>query len=1079
MIKGRGEYAMNQPKVSVIIPVYNTEKYLRECLDSAVNQTMEEIEIIGVDDCSTDSSAAILAEYAQKDPRVKPIYYSEHKSASQARKDGVMMARGQYIMFMDSDDALELNACEELATVMDKRGVDMLQFGTFVDAEPHVAESAVKFFNRFSTPYTRSLIGRDIFDACFVEHKFRFNLWNKIYKAELCKKGFAEVQDGYFPKAQDMYAFFFLAWYAESFCGIGKKYYHYKYGRGITGGGRSIGLDTLRRHCTQFDVAQQCRDFLIRENVWDIYKDSWEKMNRDLANECVSVWFRQLSDDEGPSGFDIMADKWGCDYILQCIQKTLGSRAAEAGLKMAGAKALVSAGICADPADAVAPDGFERVIPVVFATNEKYAPYAGVAIQSIIEHAGLGRYYRIYVLHSELSDDMVRLLEAQSSRNLSVRCLNVEMLVHLKNANLHVRAHISKETYYRFIIPEVLGIYPHVIYLDCDLVVLRDIADIIPNDMGTNLLAGVRNVCMSQAAKRLRDYFDLDSALYINAGVLVINLTRWKMEKIEEKCFLFIHDTSPQKLLWMDQDVLNIICRDRIYYLDEAWNYYWHMIYGKADYIVLCKPITDRIGENFYILHFASNLKPWTSPELALSRYFWQYARHSLFYEIILKQNLRDKAPVMDTNKAPAMDTKQPKVNPVSEKNAFVSVPSKLRGGVQCYRDHGAGYTLRRALYHAGLWEDEENPDYNKRPLLKRFSDCCSEHSAPYTAWRVLVKLHMAKDGEEPVLIQRWETKMPVQKEPAKTTAPAQKEPVKRDYAYYSSLPPEKYPEELKLWYKRVMKEDLDLDNPKTYNEKTQWMKLYDLTPLKTRLADKYLVRDWVKKKIGEEYLIPLLGVWDSFDEIDFDKLPDQFVLKANHGSGWNIIVKDKATFDKEDARKKFDVWMHTNFAFRAGLELHYMNIPPKIIAEKYIENAEGLKDFRFYCFNGKPLQVWVDIFSGTPEHLRSIFDMNWNLLNMKCTWPEGGDLLREKPKNFELMKKFAELLSKDFAFVRVDFFEVEGKLYMGEMTFTPMSGTGRFEPKSWDTILGDMLTLPPKSPIPMRLIYQDKRPED
>ena len=322
-------------------------------------------------------------------------------------------------------------------------------------------------------------------------------------------------------------------------------------------------------------------------------------------------------------------------------------------------------------------------------------------------------------------------------------------------------------------------------------------------------------------------------------------------------------------------------------------------------------------------------------------------------------------------------------------------------------------------------------------------------------------------------------TTAPAQKEPAKTTAPAQKEPVKRDYAYYSSLPPEKYPEELKLWYKRVMKEDLDLDNPKTYNEKIQWLKLYDSTPLKTRLADKYLVRDWVKKIIGEEYLIPLLGVWDSFDEIDFDKLPDQFVLKANHGSGWNIIVKDKATFDKEDARKKFDVWMHTNWAFKWGLELHYMNIPPKIIAEKYIENADGLKDYRFYCFNGKPFQIWVDIFSGTPEHLRSIFDMNWNPVNMKCTWPEGGDLLREKPKNFELMKKFAELLSKDFAFVRVDFFEVEGKLYMGEMTFTPMGGTGRFEPKSWDTILGDMLTLPPKSPIPMRLIYQDKRPEN
>ena len=1057
---------MNQPKVSVIIPVYNTEKYLRECLDSVVNQTLKDIEIICVDDCSEDSSRVILEEYARRDGRIRTVYYENRSSASQARKDGVMMAHGQYIMFMDSDDSLELNACEELSAEMDKRGVDMLQFGTYVDAEPHVSDKTVQFFKRFSTPYTSALTGRDIFDACFVGKKFRFNLWNKIYKAELCKKSFAEVKDGYFPKAQDMYAFFFLAWYAESFYGIEKKYYHYKYGRGITGGGRSIGLDTLRRHCTQYDVAQQCRDFLIRQNVWDTYNDAWEKLNRDLANECVGVWFRQLSAEDGPAGFDEMAGKWGCDYILQCMQNTLGSRTAEAGLKMAGAKALVNAGICADPADAVAPDGFERVIPVVFATNEKYAPYAGVAIQSIIEHAGLGRYYRIYVLHSELSDDMVRLLEAQSSRNLSVRCLNVEMLVHLKNANLHVRAHISKETYYRFIIPEVLGIYPHVIYLDCDLVVLRDIADIIPNDMGTNLLAGVRNVCISQTAKRLRDYFDLDSALYINAGVLVFNLTRWKMEKIEEKCFLFIHDTPPQKLLWMDQDVLNIICRDRIYYLDEAWNYYWHMIYGKADFIVLCKPISDRIGENFYILHFASNLKPWTSPELALSRYFWQYARHSLFYEIILKQNLRDKAPVMDTNKASAMDTKQPKVNPVSEKNVFDSVPSKLRGGVQCYRDHGAGYTFRRTLYHMGLWEDEENPDYKNRPLLKRFADCYSEHSTPYTAWRVLVKMHLAKDGVEPALIQRMETKTSVKKKHAK-------------YAYYSTLPPEKYPEELKLWYKRVMKEDLDLDNPKTYNEKIQWLKLYDATPLKTRLVDKYLVRDWVKEKIGEEYLIPLLGVWDSFEEIDFDKLPDQFVLKANHGCGWNIIVKDKAAFDIVEARKKFDVWMHTNFAFKNGLELHYMNIPPKIIAEKYLENNnDDLYDYKVFCFNGKAESVMF--LSERKQGLKmSFYNPQWKKLPFVYSYPQNPDEV-PMPKNLELLIKLAEKLAEGFPHVRVDFYILnDGSVKFGEMTFSPAGGRCIWNIPEQDRKYGDLITLPPKSPIPMRLIYQDKRPKN
>ena len=245
----------------------------------------------------------------------------------------------------------------------------------------------------------------------------------------------------------------------------------------------------------------------------------------------------------------------------------------------------------------------------------------------------------------------------------------------------------------------------------------------------------------------------------------------------------------------------------------------------------------------------------------------------------------------------------------------------------------------------------------------------------------------MAKDTEEPALLKRLEAAAPAKKEPAKTAAP-----IKKDYAYYSSLSPEKYPEELKLWYKRVMKEDLDLDNPKTYNEKIQWMKLYDSTPLKTRLADKYLVRDWVKEKIGEEYLIPLLGVWDSFEEIDFDKFPDQFVLKANHGCGWNIIVKDKSIFDIEEARKKFDIWMHTNFAFRVGFELHYMNIPPKIIAEQYLENNNNdLYDYKVFCFNGKAESIMF--LSDRKQKLKmSFYDLQWNKLPFVYSYQQNPD---------------------------------------------------------------------------------------
>ena len=291
-----------------------------------------------------------------------------------------------------------------------------------------------------------------------------------------------------------------------------------------------------------------------------------------------------------------------------------------------------------------------------------------------------------------------------------------------------------------------------------------------------------------------------------------------------------------------------------------------------------------------------------------------------------------------------------------------------------------------------------------------------------------------------------------------------------QNYAYVSSLPAEKYPEELCKWYYQRTGNYLDLANPRSFNEKIQWLKLYDATPLKTRLADKYLMRDWIREKIGGEYLVPLLGVWDSFDGIDFDQLPDQFVLKANHGSGWNIIVKDKSQLDREEAMRKFDKWLRQNFAYN-GFQLHYLNIPPRIIAEQYVENTEGIRDYKFFCFNGKPAQVWANIFSGTPDHLRSVFDMEWNPVPLKCNWPEGGDLLKDKPRTFEQMKHFAELLSRDFAFVRVDFFEIEGKPYVGEMTFTPANGRGRFDPPEWDYRLGDLLILPEKQPMPERII--------
>ncbi len=271
------------------------------------------------------------------------------------------------------------------------------------------------------------------------------------------------------------------------------------------------------------------------------------------------------------------------------------------------------------------------------------------------------------------------------------------------------------------------------------------------------------------------------------------------------------------------------------------------------------------------------------------------------------------------------------------------------------------------------------------------------------------------------------------------------------------------YPAYLKDWFFKKTGQELNLDNPQTFNEKIQWMKLYDSTPIKTRLADKYLVRDWVKEKIGEEYLIPLIGVWEKFEDIDFDKLPDKFVLKANHGSGWNIIVTDKQKFDKEDAKHKFDEWLHTNFAFKAGLELHYKDIKPLIIAEKYIETEDcDLKDYKFLCFNGEVKYVWVDK-DRYSDHKRNLYDINWNLLPKKIS---EGHVYNNfspcpRPNNYDKMVEFSKFLSKDFPFVRVDFYENNNNLYFGEMTFTSATGTHIFTPESFNLELGKLIELP------------------
>ncbi|MFU0784634.1 MAG: Glycosyl transferase [Thermoanaerobacterium thermosaccharolyticum] len=267
----------------------------------------------------------------------------------------------------------------------------------------------------------------------------------------------------------------------------------------------------------------------------------------------------------------------------------------------------------------------------------------------------------------------------------------------------------------------------------------------------------------------------------------------------------------------------------------------------------------------------------------------------------------------------------------------------------------------------------------------------------------------------------------------------------------------------LKLMYYSLMGKKLNLDNPQTFNEKLQWLKLYDRNPLYTQLVDKYEVRKYISKTIGEEYLIPLIGVWDKFENIDFSKLPDQFVLKCTHDSGGLVICKDKNKLDVEAAREKINKSLKRNF-FYVGREWPYKNVRPRIICEKYMVDESGieLKDYKFMCFNGEVKCIFVCSNRNASSGLNiDIYDSNWILMPFgRPNHPNSGITIH-KPKNLKKMLEFAERLSKDIPFVRVDFYETKGKLYFGELTFYPGAGFEEFIPESYDYLLGSWIQLP------------------
>lgn len=265
----------------------------------------------------------------------------------------------------------------------------------------------------------------------------------------------------------------------------------------------------------------------------------------------------------------------------------------------------------------------------------------------------------------------------------------------------------------------------------------------------------------------------------------------------------------------------------------------------------------------------------------------------------------------------------------------------------------------------------------------------------------------------------------------------------------------------------------LDLKNPKSFNEKMQWIKLNDRKPVYTQMVDKYEAKLFVESLVGSEYIVPSYGVWDSFEDIDFNILPDQFVLKTTHDCGGVVICKDKKVFDYNSAKANLSSRLKTNF-FWQGREWPYLNVKPRILAEKYLEPStqsenpftydngkeKAITDYKIMCFDGKPYCCLVCMGRDSKEGLHeNFYDREWKLLPFRRSSPVyDGEVTR--PVFFDKMLELSEILSNGTLFLRVDFFENNNQLYVGELTFFPASGFGPFIPEEWDFKLGELIKL-------------------
>lgn len=1130
------------PKVSVIIPIYNTEKYLKECLDSIINQTLKEIEIICINDGSTDKSLDIANEFAQIDTRITLITQKK-AGAGSARNAGLDIAKGEYIYFCDSDDFVELTMLEKLYNKAISQNADITACkanfweidntykGYYMSLQEHLLPQN-KTFSIKDDP--------DIFD------KITLAIWIKLYKRTFLIENNIRFQN--IPCCNDIYFSRLTFFLASKINIVPETLYHYR---------QNIPTNTSSTRGKHFecalDAAKLIENRLKKENLFEKYKKQYNKFTAKTL-----LWEYQRCEENSKKEFlnkieDFLPTEEFINYFSSQVSLPIN---------------------------------------IAYAFNKKFHSLSLTSITSVIENTQ-NEQINFIIMYEEIDSNVQNILQQlikDTKHTITYLQINSKIFNEFPLASW-----LSKEAWFRCLLPDLMPDIEKVLYLDSDTIIRHSLLPLYYSKMHDKIIAGVEDISQSKShAQRLK----LKDNYYLNSGVLLINCNAWRKNKTFEKIKKYALENK-KEIQTSDQDTINKVLDEKKLHLSPKYNYlevWWRT--NKCQYDQIELNDYKEAQKNASIVHFVGP-KPIEEhcKNSYLAEFYWYANKIPNFTQIfsdntIINIKRYSKIPVIlsaDNNYAPymyiTMFSMLENAKKTTSYDYYLLVPSsfdnknkkmimKLKENYNCdihFIDMKNSFSdLKQMIAHITsptyyrLLAADILPNYYDRCLYLDVDVCvCQDlselysidlgnnyvagvkaagyHFAPqkhcqrlklpnidhYINAGVLVMnlkqirqdkmtekfVKLSKNNYETVdqdvlnvacfgriktlplkynFMQQYETlniwQSCISKKiySSEEIEEAKNSPViihyankikpwndisvymaehwwkYADKAHISKINKKiEYKKLLQKWFLKYNKHELNLDYPTTFNEKIQWMKLYASTPIKTVLADKYLVRQWIKDTIGEEYLIPILGVYDKYEDINFDTLPEQFVIKCNHGCGYNIIVKDKNELDKEATKQKLNKWMSENFAFKCGFELHYKNIKPKIIIEKYMEDESGeLQDYKFMCFNGKTKLILLDSnrYSG---HKRNVYNENWELQNFS-DFPNNPHKIA-KPSNLEKLKELAHILSKEFNFARIDFYIVNGSIYFGEITFTPASGNLKF-PHSIDKELGSLIKLPSKA---------------